>query len=389
MRKLFYENVLLEEWDSEIVDIIEKDNKYFVVLEETAFYPEGGGQPSDNGIIDNIKVIDVIEENDVIYHILETKPNNTKVKCKLNFERRFDLMQQHTGQHLFSAIFFNKYKGETSSFHLGDEYVSVDISISDISTQMAKDVENIANDYIFKNLDIITHVVSPTDVDSFPLRKRPPVNDIIRIVEIKDIDFSPCCGTHVRSTGEIGAIKIIKTEKYKGLTRIYLKCGRRALEDYQNKTDIIIELGKHLSVPENEILARVKNEGQELKSIAKQLFETKERLNEYEAIEIIKNNSSKIIVDAFENKGFGDLQALSKQILLKGDFVTVLASMDEKKVLLAHNGNNEVDFGKLLKENLKDFNGRGGGSPKQAQVAFEDIESLESFVKFISEKIID
>jgi alanyl-tRNA synthetase len=389
MKRLFYENVYLREWETEIIEILEKDNKYLVKLLETAFYPEGGGQPSDKGLIEDIEVIEVMEANDEIYHVLETKPSNNKVHCKLNFQRRFDLMQQHSGQHLFSAVFFNKYKGETSSFHLGDDYVTVDISIGtdEVTADLVKDVENIANDYIFKDLNIITHVVTPKDIDNFPLRKRPPASEVIRIVEIEKTDFSPCCGTHVTKTGSIGAIKVIKTEKYKGLTRIYLKCGRRALEDFQNKTEIILELGKHLSVPENEILMRVKNEGQELKAVSRQLYEAKEKLSEYEALAIIREANSKVIIDNFEDKTFSDLQTLSKQLLLKGDFITILASKIDKKLILAHNGNVDLNFGKILKEQLKAFNGRGGGSPSLAQAAFDTTENMDNFIKFLSETI--
>lgn len=387
MRKLFYEDTRLVEWEGQIVDVLEKDNKFYVTLDCTAFYPEGGGQPSDRGLIDNIEVIDVIEENNVIYHILPSKPINKTVKCKLDFDRRLDLMQQHTGQHLFSAIFYNKYKGETSSFHLGDDYISVDISIADISPEMARDVENIANDYIFKNLNIITHIANKDDLPRFPLRKLPPTDEDIRIVEIDKLDFSPCCGTHVSRTGEIGLIKIIKTEKYKGATRIYLKCGKRALYDYQNKTDLVFNLCKYLSVPENEIFQRVDNAANEIKALTKQLLEVKEKMFKYEASELISINPSKPIIKLYDSMTINDQQLLSKAILDISNSAVLLATSIDKKILMSHNGSHDIDFGKLLKENLKNFNGKGGGNPKQAQAAFEKVEDMKSFIEFLDQSI--
>lgn len=385
MKKLFYEDVYLNEWSADIIESIEKDGKFNVVLSETAFYPEGGGQPSDTGEIDGVRVIEVYEEDERIYHVLETKPVNIKVFCRLDLNRRFDLMQQHTGQHLFSAVFYNKYKGETSSFHLGDDYISVDISINDMDPGMARDVENTANDYIFKNIDVITHVTDINGLKNFPLRKLPPAgeNSEIRIVEIDKIDFSPCCGTHVKRTGEIGLIKIIKTEKYKGSTRVYLKCGMRALYDYQNKTDLALNLGKYLSVPEGEILKRVENEGLEIKALQKQLIELKENLNEFEAVEFVKNNSSDKACIIFDDKNLGELQSFARYILSKKDYMLIFGSSSDKKVLLASSGNLNIDCGKLLKEHLSKFSGRGGGGPRQAQAAFENLNDMKAFVEFI------
>jgi alanyl-tRNA synthetase len=386
LEKLFYEDVYIREWESNIEHVEERDNWFYVVLEKTAFYPEGGGQPSDRGNIDGIEILDVLEENNIIYHILASYPKNKVVRCKLDYSRRFDFMQQHTGQHLFSAVFFNKYKGETSSFHLGEDYISVDISIADIPKEMLVDVEILANRYIFNNLNVITHTVNYEEISRFPLRKLPPTNEDIRIVEIDKLDFSPCCGTHVSKTGEIGIIKVLKTEKYKGLTRIYLKCGERAILDYQNKTDLALDLGKLLSVPENEIFERIDGIGVELKTLSRQLLELKEKLNVYDAAAIINSSSNKLIIKVFQDKPFSDIQALGKQILQAGDYMLILASLLDNKLLLAHNGTLELDCGKLFKEQLTNFKGRGGGSSKLAQAGFEDINNMKAFIEFLQQK---
>lgn len=384
MKKLYYDDVYLKEWESEIVEVIETEGRFLVALAETAFYPESGGQPGDRGTINKIKVIDTIEEKDIIYHVLETSPEGvgTKAFCELDFDRRYDLMQQHTGQHLLSSVFYNLFKGETSSFHIGDDYISIDISISDMPYEMVKEVELLVNEQIFKNIDIITHVVNYNQIGEYNLRKVPKAKEDIRIVEIDKIDFSPCCGTHVRKTGEIGIIKILKTEKYKGVTRVYFKCGKRALFDFQNKTEMLSKLGKYLSLPESEIFSRVEYENTVIKAMGKEILELKEKLYEYEGSNIINEANSEIISIIFEDRPFTEVVALGKKILEKGDYMLVLASSVDFKLLLRHNGNFDMNCGKFLKENLSTYGGRGGGSPKDAQAQFKDIEDIKSFIDF-------
>jgi alanyl-tRNA synthetase len=377
--KLFYSNIYLKEHKSIIESIIEKDGKFHVALKETIFYPEGGGQPSDKGFIDDIEVSYVYEEGDTIYHVLESKPKNKEVLCKLDFERRLDLMQQHTGQHLLSAVFYNSYDGKTAGFHLGEDYVTIDITIPEISNNTIKEIELMANQYIYNNLEVNSFMIEPEDIDKLPLRKLPPVNESIRIVEIKDVDYSPCCGTHLKSLGEIGLLKIIKTEKHKGMTRVYFKCGKRALLDFQNKHDITVNLSRHLSVPEYEIVDMVEKLSAELKATSREAALLKESLYKFEAQDLAKSSESKVISLVFEDKSFDEIQMLSKQLLQLGDYVTILISIPDKKIALAHSGNFDLHCGKVFKEHLGSFNGRGGGSDKQSQAQFQNIEDLQSF----------
>ncbi|EJP6472174.1 DHHA1 domain-containing protein [Clostridium sp. L74] len=388
MKKLFYDNAYLNEWESEIVEVTKKYNKYYISLSETAFYPESGGQPSDVGEIDEIKVIDVIELNGIIYHVLDSKPHNKKVVCKIDFDRRFDFMQQHTGQHLFSAIFYNKYKFESTSFRIDDEFASIVIPLNNLQPSMIKEVENIANEYVFKNLKIITHTITADEIHKFQNIEIPITNEPIRIVEIDKIDFCPCCGTHVENTCEIGLIKVMKIEKFKDSTKIFLKCGKRALQDFQNKIDLVSHLKKSLSVPESDILKKVEDYNIEIKTLLNQLSYFKEIQYEKEAKEIADAATQKLIYMIDNEKSFNDIKVLTKHLLQNGDFILIFASSIDRKVFLCHNGNAEVDFKKLLKEHLPSFNGRGGGNFKQAQAAFEDLESMKKFIDFIKENIL-
>lgn len=181
MKKLYYEDVYLDVWESEITRIIERDNKYLVELSETAFYPESGGQPSDLGTIDGIKVNGVIEEDSIIYHILDLKPCKTKVECKIDFEIRFDFMQQHTGQHIFSAIFYNKYNVESSSFKIDDEFVSVILPLNNIKPEVISEVETLANEYVYKNIEVTTCTITMDELPEFQRIKLPATDEKIRV----------------------------------------------------------------------------------------------------------------------------------------------------------------------------------------------------------------
>jgi alanyl-tRNA synthetase len=387
MQKLYYDKTYLTTWESDIEEILERDGKYAIVLSQTAFYPEGGGQPADKGTINGISVEDVIEEGETVYHILSSKPQNTRVKCELDFERRFDHMQQHTGQHLVSSVFYSLYCGATNSFHLGEEYVSIDISLPEMSPYMVKKVEDAANEYIYKNLKVKNYLIEPEEVERLPLRKLPKVTEAIRIIEIDGIDYSPCCGTHVKTLGEIGMIKIIKTEKYKGVTRVYIKAGKRALLDFQGKQEVVTTLMRQFSASEEELPARSEAVAGEAKELSRQVKELKEKLLNYEAEEILKNSDSKIIAKTFEDKTFEELQILSRLIIEKGEYLLVLGSAIDKKLMLAHGGGLNVKCGQVFKEHVKDFNGRGGGGDKMAQAVFETALDMEKFKDYLKEAI--
>lgn len=387
MEKLFYTEPYLAKWESSIEDIIERDNKYYVVLDKTAFYPEGGGQPWDLGTIDGIQLSGVIEENGLIYHILSSPPQNKTVKCVLDFKRRFDLMQQHSGQHLLSAVFYNTYGGKTSSFHLGEDYISIDISLKDVSPELIKEIEDRANSYIYDNIEVKTFFIKPEEAANYPLRKVPPVTENIRIVEIGDVDFTPCCGIHVGRTGEIGMIKIIKFEKYKGITRIYFKCGMRALRDFQEKNDIILELDKRFNSPENEILTRADALLSDIDNLSKEVRDLKDRIAYYEAMEIINSASSNKISMTFNDKTFNEIQLIAKHILSNGSYLLIFASELDSRIMLSHDGGFGVNCGKIFKEHLSSFNGKGGGNDKQAQGGFHSLDDMNRFIDFLKEKV--
>lgn len=385
--KLYYENTYLKEWESEVKDVIQEKDRFLIVLDRTAFFPEGGGQPSDKGYIDDIEVIDVFEKDNVVYHVTENRPENKIVKCKLDFDRRFYYMQQHAGEHLLSAVLYKLYNTTNDGFHMGDDYVTIDNSITNMTEDMVKEVEITANEYIYKNLPILAYFVEKKDLEKLKLRKECKVEEDIRIVEIEGIDLIACCGTHVRSTGEIGLIKIIKTEKYKGMTRIYFKCGKKALEDYESKHDIVTNLSRHYALVEDKIVERANSDSNEIKKLLKDIKDLKEIVSSYVAQDIISNSNSNTIVMDFFDKNFEEIQMINNEIFKIGKFVTIMVSEKENRVLFSNNLISSLHCGSIFKENLSKFNGKGGGSDKQAQAAFKNKEDMLKFKNYLKELV--
>ncbi|NMM64872.1 alanyl-tRNA editing protein [Clostridium sp. P21] len=381
--KLYYKDAYIKECEANVLDIIEKEGNVLVVLDKTPFYPEGGGQPSDIGTIDGIKVNYVSEQGETIYHHMEKAPKNKKVKCLIDFERRFDHMQQHSGEHLISGVIFKLYGGNNKGFHLGEEYVTLDIDIDHFSEDMIKKVEDEVNEYIYANRSFDTYMVTKDEVDKVPARKRINVDEDIRIVEAKDMDCCPCCGTHVKTTSEVGIVKILKAERYKGMTRIYIKCGKRALKDFQLKHDIVTNLNKALSVDENGILDRVNKQFEEIEGLKRESSRLKSILAGIEAENIIKNAKSKLISILIEDKSFEDIQLIGS-IIENNGYIVILASLEEQKILFLNNTDIDVSCGKLFKEHIKEFNGKGGGKDKRAQGTFDNKEDLTKFCQFLS-----
>jgi alanyl-tRNA synthetase len=386
--KLFYEDPYLTQCEAEVKDIINKDGKILVVLDKTPFYPEGGGQPSDFGEINGVKVLYVYEEDDIVYHHVEKTVEDKKVLCKIDFERRFDHMQQHSGEHLLSGAILKLYNGNNKGFHLGDDYVTLDIDIDGMTDEMLKNAEDEVNSYIYKNTEICTYVVSKEESKNFPMRKQINVDEDLRIVEAKDMDCCPCCGTHVLRTGEIGIVKIIKSERYKGMTRIYLNCGIRALKDFQNKQSIIINLNKHLSSDENNLLQRVEGQSLEIERLKKELNGFKKMLAESEAESILETESSKVVLRKYEDKSFEDIQLIATALGSK-NYILILSSLTDKKILFMNNIDPDINCGKLFKDNIKEFNGKGGGNAKRAQGNFDNTEDLIKFSEFLNTTLIE
>lgn len=383
--KLYLDNPYLREIDSRIIDKTYKDGKYYLKLNRTIFYPHlSGGQPGDKGTINGIEVLEVYEENSDIIHVVGDNIQSDKVTLSIDWENRLDNMQQHTGQHILSAAFYKLYSGETVGFHLGHDYVYIDVTLADLTEDEMDKIEIYINRIISSNFEIKSYYVEKNEIDKIPVRKHPSVNSNIRIVEIDNIDFSPCAGTHLRNTGEIGLIKIRKWEKYKGNIRIEFVCGTRALFDYRWKSKFIKDIGILLSSKDTDVYDKVKVLYNQKESLEKDNRNLREELLKYKTEELLKDSitieKTPFICKIFDDKELKEINAMAIYLNNTYNLVQVYGSTYENigQFLVSITEDYNINLKNIFKEVSEEFDIKGGGSPTiiQGKCAIEDLDKL-------------
>lgn len=398
MEKLYYDNPYLKEFTAEIVDIQEQDGKFRVTLDKTAFFPGGGGQHCDTGMIGEHKVIDVYEENEIVYHIVEKKPIKIhNVKCTIDAERRTDGMCQHLGQHVLSGCFFNLFNANTFAIHLGADISTVDI-YGVLTEEQVRTAERLANKVIGDALKVESFVPSKSELKKLTLRRAlPNTNEEIRIVRIGDnFDINACCGLHPTCTLDLRLIKIKKFEKHKEGTRIEFLAGKRAVEDSFKKDEFQNSICKYLNCNENEAINGIKN----LNNSLKEANETNKSLNialaNYQVKELIDNAESigefKIIKNIFENENVKYVNNLISKLVENPNTIVLMAVKSEEKnnmIFACTKGLKDVKVNEVLKDAISLIDGKGGGSPFMAQGAGKNSANLEGAMDYAFKKIKD
>ncbi|TCU71700.1 alanyl-tRNA synthetase [Tissierella praeacuta] len=395
--RLYLDNPYLREIDSRIVDKIYKDGKYYIKLNRTIFYPHlSGGQPGDKGTINGVQVLEVYEEDSDIIHVTKENIYSDKVILNIDWENRFDNMQQHTGQHLLSAAFYKLYNGETVGFHIGKDYVYIDITLPDLSEDDSEKIEIYANRIIFSNFEIKSYYIEKNDINKLPIRKQPTVNSNIRIVEIDNIDFSPCAGTHLRNTGEIGLIKIRKWEKYKGNIRIEFVCGNRALFDYRWKSKMIKDISLLLSSKDTDVLEKVKILYNQKEDLEKNNRNIQEELLRYKGEDLLKNaikiDGISFVTKIFDDRDLKTINKISVHLNNIEKSIQIYGSKYENKgqFLISMSKDLNINLKDIFKEVSEEFEIKGGGSPQTIQggCSLDDLDSLLNiFFENIKNKI--
>ncbi|MBD8501237.1 alanyl-tRNA editing protein [Paenibacillus arenosi] len=380
-KKLYYDSAYIREWKTRITRKLEREDGAYLVLEESAFYPHCGGQPCDFGWIDNIPVLDVVVEEEIL-HKVERFPENEEVECHLDWNRRFDHMQQHSGQHLLSAICLEVCGAETLSFHLGQDYATIDIARADLPQDQLMTLELAVNEQIYRNRKITSYFVNQEQAATLPLVKQLKVTDDIRIVEIEGIEYNGCGGTHVSATGEIGMIKLLKVEKQKGNVRLYFKCGYRALNEFNAGMDILSSLSVRFKAAKEEVLDRIAKWEQEQKQLQAELNAVKAENDAYLAEKLLADRKGNLIQHVFADKSLKDMQNLAAKLTEQADVIILFMSNADHKVLLVQGGASGFACGAFFKQHLADYRGKGGGSDKMAQAGFDTNEDANAFYHF-------
>lgn len=372
--KLYQINPYIREIKASIVEKKCINGKYFIVTDRTIFYPHmSGGQPKDKGTINGVEVIDVYEKDNKIIHVVKENITKEEVQLCIEWNIRFDHMQQHTGQHILSSSFFKLFNAQTVGFHLGSEYVTVDIDIRSLSQKDVNKIEEFANTITSSNFNIKTYTIESNEVSKIPLRKSPTVDSNIRIVEIENVDFSPCSGTHTRSTGEVGLIKIRKFEKYKGIYRIEFVCGGRSLKDYNWKNNIINKISSLLSTKDIDTFDRVSKLNDENNLLNKNINNLLSELLEYKTEKIINEaieyNDIKIILKIFDDADFKDLRNMTMNIINKENYIVFLGLKSDNKCqfIIGRSKDINIDLKNIFNNIINVIDGKGGGSPQVVQ----------------------
>ena len=381
--RLYFDDAYKTAFEARVVEVAERDNRFDIRLADSFFYPVSGGQPCDVGCMRlpngdrtspiSISVTEIeLKNNQVWLRSSEGLKINQLVECEINWHRRFDHMQQHSGQHVLSQAFLHHGDFPTVGFHLSNENLSID-GEGDVDASLMDSAESIANQIIYENRPIKSYLVSKSELSSLPIRKIPEVeSDYLRIVEISDFDWNACGGTHVRNTGEIGMIKLLGTEKIRNSTRIRFACGKRALKIFNQTLSVTTTLSNDLTCATTDLPDNVSKLRQDLRTANKKIKQTQSDLATLLINDLLTKteteNNHPIITHTYKKAPSIPLSTLTNQLANRHHTTTFLASVGSPSTIaLAAPKTSTADMNNLISIILTNLEGKGGGSPTFAQ----------------------
>ncbi len=405
--RLYYSDSFLYDFDAEVVDVVPAsaaEPRTALILNRSAFYPTSGGQIFDTGWLtssdsdDKAAVMEVTEMNDgTIHHLVdrgEPFRRGSRVHGSIDRERRRDHMQQHSGQHVLSAAFVRLFDIPTVSFHMGDEYCSIDLDTASLTPEQVEQAERAANDIMLEDRPVEIRFVSQEEARGLGLRKLPPADrGQLRLIDIRDFDLSACGGTHVRSTGQIGCILLRKTEKVRQGIRVEFVCGQRAVRtarrDYESLSESAGLFSTHLwDVPQQ--IRKIQEEG---KSARRQGQELLDELAEQHAFHLLSETPAehgrKLVQRVFADRELAYVKLLAQKLTRRDSNVIALLgiTVGQPSMVAAASAGSAFDMGALLKASLQKHGGRGGGSKDMAQGGVPSAEAVERVLAEIAGKV--
>jgi alanyl-tRNA synthetase len=396
--RLYYPTSDLHEFDSVVQEVVSPSSdepRSGIILRESAFYPTSGGQVYDTGWLitganGRARVAEVAEtEEGRIVHYLEVPAKlaaGEAVRGVIDGERRRDHMQQHSGQHILSAAFIELYQIPTVSFHMGDDYCSIDLTTPSLTAEQVVGAEKRANEIIFENRPVTIRFVSRAEAEKLGLRKLPPAErDELRLIEVADFDLSACGGTHVNATGQIGTVLLRKTESVRQGTRVEFVCGGRAVRTARRDYMALSESAKLFSAQLWDVPTQIRKSFDDAKVLRKQRDEALEQLAEAMAVAALnerrQTGTATVIVRLFADRDIAFAKLFAQKITRAGvpSVALVGSAADSPGLVFAQSPGGTVDMGALLKQVLSKAGGRGGGNRDFAQggvPAGTDVEQL-------------
>ena len=413
--KLYQQDRYLKNWTARITSVRASDEtpgQFTLTLDQTAFFPEGGGQSCDTGTIETsygkFRVIDVQEDGENVIHTVLPADDSgtpelstdTEVTCSLDWDRRFDNMQRHCGEHILSGIFFSLFGGVNRGFHMGHDYMTIDISleekpeITEITYQDALRAELKANRVIWSDAPVtVLRFDSREEAEKMPLRKALAFDEDISIVCVGSVenasDCVACCGTHPDTAGQVGLIKIYKIEKYKGMFRIYFEAGQRALADYDIKHDMLTDLSNRYSSSVEDFPSKLKAQEEKAAALKDELFHLKKAYIENECTRldaILDGADANVVVYPLEHLSLDDAFSMGKHYMGKTGRLIMLYAKKNTSYILVSDGS--IKCGALVKEYASFYNGKGGGNDTSARAIFSNADDAALFADLIRKHLM-
>jgi len=394
-KRLYYDSSEIHEFDTvveAVAPVSPEESRPTVILRETAFYPTSGGQVHDTGWLaldgdERLRVTEVADAEDGrIVHYLEAPAKlplaGAAVHGSIDLERRRDHMQQHSGQHVLSAAFVELYQMSTVSFHMGEDYCSIDLATPSVSSRQIEGAEKRANQIIFENRPVRIRYVSRAEAEKLGLRKLPPAErDELRLVEVADFDVSACGGTHVGASGQIGSIVLRKSERVRQGTRVEFVCGERAVRMARRDYGALSDAAALFSAQLWDVPEQIRKSIEESKLLRKQKDDALDQLAELMALAALHNqpetNGRKIVVRAFSDRDINFAKLFAQKVTRAATpaIALVASTVDPPGMVFAQTPTQTpgaatgatADMGALLKQVLSSVGGRGGGSRDFAQ----------------------
>lgn len=374
-QKLFYENMYLQHFSATVTGCESAQDRWHITLDATAFYPEGGGQPGDTGYLGSVRVLDTHSRGDEVIHITDgpIQPGE-KIEGKIDWEPRFSRMQHHTGEHIVSGLIHRLYGYDNVGFHMGHDAVTLDLS-GELSGADLEKVERLANEAVWKNIPIEVSHPSPEALAALDYRSKKELSGDVRIVTVPEYDICACCGTHVHKTGEIGLIKLVNFQRYKGGIRIWMLCGGEALEDYTRKNKDVFAVSALLSAKPHEITPALEHILKERDGLKLELGLLQDRLFEYKAAAI---EQGAFTIQFEENLSPNELRKYCLALCERCETAAVFSGKDREWKYAIGSKNQDVRV--LGKAFNGAFSGKGGGKPGLIQGSVTgDPEAIKQF----------
>jgi alanyl-tRNA synthetase len=370
--RLYYDDPYLREFDATIVERTTHDGKTAIALDRTAFYPTSGGQPFDVGTLGGARVVDVVDTEDGrLLHVIDRLPDGSAVRGAIDWTRRFDHMQQHTGQHVLSAAFDHLLGARTESFHLGTESSTIDLAREPSGADVAR-AEAEANRIVWEDRAVTIRYAAAEEAATLGLRKESKREGTLRLIDIQDFDLSACGGTHVARTGAIGVIAIAATERFRGGLRVTFLCGGRALTGFRVLRDVVAGSVRALSVLPAELPAAIERLQGESKEQRRQLKDLQGRLAGQEADALadaaVDAGATRLVAAVLPGWDAAALKTIAARIAERSRHVAVLVGdPPTMPIVVARAADAAVDAGAVVKQLVQRHGGKGGGRPELAQ----------------------